>query len=306
MAIIARSGLSFPGSQTSVCLEVDRTSGGWAFGSPQDAHFAFDADVEVNDSAPMPPNLASHRSPWQVGFIQNVVSETLSLRYDNMTPISISVSTPCLDAFPSSVPWICGRVNNVLHFGQVQGVNSFWYQGPGKPVRFRISMADWPRFTVFNFFGGGSYPTSVGNQLRSVECTRHFRTWIAAREESNPPNVASNFILLQMMDFAIKGTITLGPSGANPLFREDYRAAHAGTGRQLPAFANLDVRVQYGAIVRGRFAEQRLRWGPPSQRVQPVVIPPLANEFYPAQRHAQNSRVSPQLLSLTTITRCLT
>jgi len=304
MAINAESEVTLP-DQRGVCLDVDRSAVGWAFGSPQDAHFAFGANIEVDDRPPMPPNLASHRSPWQVGFVQNVVSEALNLRYDNMALISAPVTIPCLDASPASTPWFCGRINGVLHFGQVQGVNSFWYQGPGKPVRFRISMADWPRFAVFNFFGGGSYPTSAGRQIRSVECTRHYRTWIAAREEMSPPNLAASYILLQMIDFAIKVTITLGPNGANPLFKDEYRAAHAGTNQQLPAFANLNVDAEYGALVRGSFVRRSLSWGPPSPRIQPVVVPPVANEFYAAQIHAQNGRVSPQSLSLTAVTRCL-
>lgn len=303
MAIIVKPK-SFLNNSNNVCLEVDGTSGGWVFGSPRDAYFAFTADVEVNDRPPMPPNLVSG-SQWQVGYIQNVLSETIKLKYDNMNPISLSVSTPCLDALPGNAPWVCGRVNNVRHVGQVQGFNSFSYQSPGKPVRFRISMADWPQFLVFNFFGGGSYPRNAGSQVRSVECIRRFRTWIAAREEISPSNLASSYILLYMIDVAFKGTIILEPNGANPLFMAEYRAANIGT-NQRTTFAGISVDAKFGIVNKSKFSQPPLfRWEEASQHTQPVIVPPFANEFYPPQLRAQNSSVVPQWLSLTTATRCL-
>jgi hypothetical protein len=166
-------------------------------------------------------------------------------------------------------------------------------------------MADWPRFVVYNFFGGGSYPRNAGNQVRSIENIAHFRTWIAAREQMSPPNVASSYILLQMIDFAIRVTITLSPNGANPLFRDEYRAALAGTGAPLPAFASLDVTADYGRLVNNRFAARNIGWGPVHSGMVPVVIPPMANDLYPSQMHSQNSNVAPQSLSLMTTTRCL-
>ncbi len=304
MSISATSSVTLPSGQ-SVCLDIDTSAGGWAFGSPQDAYVYFAAGVEVNDQAPMPPGLATRRSPWQVGFIQNVVSETLIVTYDGVAPIRLSVSTPCLDASPSGAPWFCGRVSDVLHFGQIQGVNSFWYQGTGKPVAFTISMADWPRFTVYNFLGGGCFPASAGAQIRSVECTRVFRTWIAAREETSPRNLASSYLLVQMTEFAIRVTTTLDVGGANPLFRNEYRAALAGTGRPLPPFAGLDVAAEYGGLAGGGFVQRSISWGPPAPGIRPVIVPPLANELYPQQLNAQNHSVSPQSLSLMTVTRCL-
>lgn len=222
-----------------------------------------------------------------------------------MAPVSLSISRPCLDASSHSLPWVYGREENVLNFGTVQGVNSFWFQGPGKPVNFQISMVDWPKFTVFNFFGGGSAPAVNSHQIRSVECIRRFRTWIAAREEMSPANVVSSYTLLQMIDFSIKVTITLSAPGANPLFRTEFRGIVAGTSQPLPPFATLDVAAEYGTGVGSGFAQRDLRWGPPPANIQPVVVGPLANDFYPPQIHAQNPNVSPQFISLTSAVRCL-
>lgn len=304
MAIIATTSVRLPSPRTQTCLLVDTSAGSWAFGSPDDAHFYFAADVLVNDAQPMPPNLASGRSPWEVGFIQNIVSETVSATFDGNPPITTSVTTACLDAMSTSSPWIFGTVNNILHYNRLQGVNSFWYRR-NHPLRFRISMADWPRFTVFNFFGGGSYPRSRGGQIRSAVCTRQFRTWIAAREQTSPANLASSYVLLQMIEFAIRATITMSATGANPLFDREVRAAHAGTNAQLPAFGTLDVAADYGNLVDGSFVAGALRWGAPAAGIQPVVVPPFANNFYPAQNHSVNGNIGPDSISITSVRRCL-
>jgi hypothetical protein len=212
-----------------------------------------------------------------------------------------------LDAFPATQPWYCGLERNILHFNQVQGVSSVSFAGSATPVqRASISMADWPRFAVYNFYNGGSYPASAGQQIRSVESVRHFRTWIAARQQARPADQVSNYIFLSMIDFAIKTTITLDASGSNPLFANEYRAAHLGTGRPLPGFGILDVAVDYGVLTRRRgFQRGQIRWDPYSSRNQPVLAPPLANDDYPAQLNAQNGSVGPSSLSLSTRTRCL-
>ncbi|HEX2255948.1 MAG TPA: hypothetical protein VHG92_04450 [Afifellaceae bacterium] len=307
MAITASPpSIRLPQRRTRTCLAVDRSAAGWAFGSPDNAFFYFVSDVVVDDSPPMPSGLVSRRSRWQVGFIQNVVTETMILRYDDVAPIpTLSVSTPCLDALPdpATLPWYCGTFNHPQR-GRIQAVNSFWYQGSDKPIRFRISMVDWPRFTVYNFYGGG-IPTNNSRQIRLVECTRHFRTWIAAREEVSPGHDVRSYHLLHMIDFAVKVTMTVGPTGANPLFEHEYHAANPMPGAQHPDFGVFDSDVQYGSIVRGQFHQGSIGWGPPAPQINPVVIRPLANQWYQAQIQAQNSRVAPQWLSPTSVTRCL-
>jgi hypothetical protein len=300
---LVSSSITLP-SSSSVCLAVDTSTGGWAFGSPEDAHFFFEAEIEFTGDASPPPSVATG-SEWQVGFIQNVVSEIMNLTYDGMAPISLAERQRCLDASPSSQPWIHGAVRDVLHYGNVRGFDSVLFSG--RPVRVRIAMADWPRFAVYNFFGGGSLSTSHGAQIRSIENTRHFQTWIAARNATSPANMVSSYTLLGMVDFAIQTRITLGTGGPNPLFRREYEAAQAGTSGPSPAFTTLDVHVEYGAMVgrTNQFAEGELAWGPPPSGDQPVVVPPLANDHYPAQSHQRNDQVAPRSLSLMTVRRCV-
>jgi hypothetical protein len=160
---------------------------------------------------------------------------------------------------------------------------------------------------IFNFYGGGTHLTGR-NPIRAVECTTHFRVWIAAREERMPANAAPSYVPLQMLDFATLIRIRLNGAGANPVFRREYdMAVAAGQGRLPGAFAVLDVSTEWGPISRGSVqAGGRIGWSQPPRHMTPVVTPPFANDFYNAQWHAQDPRVSPATVStLAPIGRCL-
>lgn len=152
--------------------------------------------------------------PWQIGYIQNVLSERITARYDSGEEESFSHGALLDAARPGSQTWIYSKGFAVTNPSGVElrGFADFIYGGGQGPANLRLAMEDSPFHSYYNVYGGGA----GGDQLRQLTDTIRFGLWIAAKRAPDPPNVVSSYKVLARAEFAFITTLTI--TGHNSLF----------------------------------------------------------------------------------------
>jgi hypothetical protein len=213
---------------------------------------------------------------WQIGFIQNVVSQQGSFQYEGLrNPVACNLNTQLLDALrPGTQAWLTPTAQFAARDESIQTWCSFTYDPPQSPAMTRLTMRDFPLDTYYM-----SFQNNGVNFLRSFRQTTTFRLWLAAKPGNAPEDQAVSYRLLAVADFAVTVQVTL--TGQNPFTAHLARANFAAGGPSVPP-GSFDVEVSPLIVNWRRGRDSGERRGADARGDRIVVSGHTANETYGA------------------------
>jgi hypothetical protein len=131
---------------------------------------------------------------WQVGFIQNVVSDDTILGYESGRPVHPPMHRgQLLDALrPGTQAWLTNQPSVTIHH---PGNRTETVRGWGTIVAgasaatLELNMQDFPRDRLCEFRNCGPRGNPLAEYRRGVA----FQAWLAARRQTDPESVASSY-----------------------------------------------------------------------------------------------------------------
>lgn len=244
--------------------------GGWQLGT----------EVRYDRRFPLPQDPPTNEE-WQVGFIQNVLSENCTCRYASGSTVPVIHRTPILDAErPGTQAWMyqyaitrpTGESVSIHPWAPINfGAGQVSLVGNSGMTSIRLSTRDYPKSQYFNFFRG----VYNGDQLREVRHTIQFRAWLAAKRATARADDPRSYSLIALTN-AFTLSYELDVPGLIPAFAAASRGAPAA-GRPGSMIAEPGARC---AVSELSWAQAR----PNSPR--PIVSGATANDTL-GQRHNQ-------------------
>jgi len=178
------------------------------------------AEVQISKNNVLPPT----RQQWKVGFVQNLLSDTLSYKFKGSSAKTITLNKKLLDQKPKfNEPWQSPEQH------PTEGVTRFdtFDIGIGD-ITISLSTTDVPCKLYHNYKGGDR---NLG-QLEWVKNSMSFGLWVLARPVNAPAQELNSYIIVSAHEWSLTESLTVvrGPkfvtdalkvvSGPQPRFYE--------------------------------------------------------------------------------------